>query len=249
MSIGAIAVLFIVGAAGGALNAVAGGGSFLFFPTVLFLGVPPVSANATTAVALWPAGLASSVAYRAHLPRDRRTLIVMAIMSALGGGVGARILLATSDATFAKLIPWLLLVAATVFTFGPRFTVQDRLRAPLWVGAIIQLLIASYGGYFGGGMGILMLATYTLMGMTNLHQMNALKIVASLVINGVALITFLVSGKVALEAVVPGALGAIVGGFFGADLARRVDPKIVRRLVLVVAWSLTTWFFVQTLRK
>jgi uncharacterized membrane protein YfcA len=216
---------------------------------MLFAGIPPVAANATTAVGLWPAGVASAYGYRAHLPRERKTAIVMVVASALGGGIGAKLLLVTSDETFAKLIPWLLLLAAAVFTFGPRFTKQERLRVPLAVGAIVQFVIASYGGYFGGGMGILMLATFTLMGMTHIHEMNALKIVLGIAINGVALVTFHVSGKVVLEAALPSAVGAIAGGFLGADLARRIDPKKVRLLVLVLAWSLTTWFFVQAVRK
>ncbi len=119
----AFLALFAAGTAGGALNAVAGGGSFIVFPTMLLLsGIGPVAANATTAVALWPAGLASAGAYREHLPRSRRTLLVLCAMSALGGGLGAKLLLVTSDQTFAKLLPLLMLAAASIFTFGPRFT-------------------------------------------------------------------------------------------------------------------------------
>lgn len=249
MTGGTLAIVFVVSAAGGALNSVAGGGSFLVFPTMLFAGIPAVAANATTAVALWPAGVTSAYAYRTHLPRDKKTTIAMCVASALGGGLGAKLLLVTSDETFARLIPWLLLLAAAVFTFGPRFTAQDRLRVPLWVGTIVQIFIASYGGYFGGGMGILMLATLTLMGMTNIHEMNALKVVLGIVINGVALVAFLLSGRVVMEVAVPGALGAVIGGFGGAALARRIDPKKVRRLVLVLAWGLTAWFFYQATRK
>lgn len=245
MSVAALAILFVVGAAGGALNSVAGGGSFLAFPTMLFVGIPPVAANATTAVALWPAGLTSAYAYRKHLPRERTHTIVMCAASGLGAWLGAKLLLVTSDATFARLVPWLLFVAALVFTFGPRFTSQSRVRVPLWAGAIVQLVIAAYGGYFGGGMGILMLATLTLMGMTHMHEMNALKVVLGIVINGIALVLFLLSGKVVMEAAIPTAAGALAGGFAGAALARRVDPKKVRKLVLVFAWALTAWFFAR----
>src|SRR5205085_9961072 len=108
----------------------------------------------------------------------------------------------------------------------------------------VQLVISTYGGYFGGGMGIMMLATFTLMGMTHMHQMNALKVILSLIINGVASVAFFVAHKVALDAALPCAVGAIAGGFGGAWLARRVDPKSVRVLVLVFAWCLTAWFFV-----
>jgi uncharacterized membrane protein YfcA len=243
----AIAILlFVVGALGGALNSVAGGGSFLAFPTILFAGVPPVAANATTAVALWPAGLTSLAAYRNHLAeQEKRTLTVLAIASALGGGVGAKLLLVTSDETFAKLVPFLLLAASLVFTFGPRLSRGKKRHVPLAVGAFVQLIIASYGGYFGGGMGILMLATMTLMGMDHIHRMNALKVVLGLLINGVALVFFLLSGKVDLGVALPTTLGALLGGWLGADIARRIDPKKVRVGVLVFAWCLTIFFFLR----
>jgi uncharacterized membrane protein YfcA len=259
-----MAVLFVAGAAGGALNSVAGGGSFIVFPTMLVLtGMGPVTANATTAVALWPAGLASIGPYRRHLPTDKRTLLIFSAMSLLGGGLGASLLLVTSDATFARILPGLMLAAASVFTFGPRFTKKKGLgdkdkkdkkgvegfRLPLLLGAIIQLLISTYGGYFGGGMGIMMLATFTLIGMTHIHEMNALKVVLGLLINGVASASFLFARKAVLLVALPVALGSIFGGWAGAALASRVDPKYVRGLVLIVAWSLTVWFFYRSLRR
>jgi len=237
-------LLFVAGAAGGALNSVAGGGSFIAFPTMLFAGVPPVAANATTAVALWPAGLTSVAAYREHVPRDRRFVIVLSVVAALGGGVGAKLLLFTSDETFARMIPFLMLAAALVFTFGPRLSKTTR-KLPLAVGALIQLVIASYGGYFGGGMGILMLATFTLLGMTHMHAMNALKVILGLLINGVASALFLLSGKVDLAVALPATLGALAGGWLGASYAKKIDPAKVRVGVLVVAWLLTAWFFVK----
>jgi uncharacterized membrane protein YfcA len=242
-------LLFAVGAAGGALNSVAGGGSFIVFPTLLLSGVSPVTANATTAVGLWPAGFSSTGAYREHLPKSRMTLGVLAAMSAIGGGLGATLLLVTSDSTFARLLPWLMLTAALIFTFGPRFTRRSVAAARgLVFGAVLQLVISMYGGYFGGGMGIMMLATFTLMGMTHMHEMNALKVVLALVINGVAVVSFVLARKVVWDAAVPVAIGAIAGGWAGASLARRIEPKHVRNLVLVVAWSLTCWFFYKSLR-
>lgn len=250
MSVAEIAFLFGAGALGGALNSVAGGGSFVVFPSMLVGGVAPVAANATTAVALWPAGVSSAFAYRKDIPRDRRLLAVLSIASALGGGLGAKLLLVTSDETFVRILPWLLLVASAVFTFGPRLSKRDRgLRLPLVVGGLVQLVISSYGGYFGGGMGILMLATYTLMGMRDIHAMNGLKTVLGTLINGVAIIAFFAAGKVVMSAAVPVALGSIVGGFGGAALARRVEAKRVRAFVLVVAWTMTAYFFYRAIRK
>lgn len=254
-------LLVLAGFAGGAINSVAGGGSFIVFPTMLLGGIGPVAANATTAVALWPAGLASLGAYRSHVTRDRTLLATLAVAAALGGGVGAKLLLVTSDSTFSRILPFLMLAAAVIFTFGPRVTrrallreeddsaISRTLRGPSLVfGALLQLVISTYGGYFGGGMGIMMLATFTLMGMTHMHEMNALKVILGLLINGVALVAFIVAGKCVWSAAIPVALGAVGGGWTGASIARRVAPKHVRRLVLVFAWSLTAWFFYRSLR-
>ena len=239
-------LLFAAGAVGGAVNAVAGGGSFLVFPSMLLVGVPPVAANATTAVALWPAGVASTIAYRKEIKAERKALVVLAIASALGGALGAALLLKTSDLTFTKILPLLMFAASAVFTAGPRLAQARKGAAlPLAAGALLQLLISSYGGYFGGGMGILMLATFTLMGMTHLHAMNGLKTLLGVLINGAANIAFFAAHKVVIAVAVPVAIGSIVGGFAGAAMARRVDPKKVRKLVLVFAWGLTLWFFAK----
>ncbi len=243
------ALLFLAGTVGGVINAVAGGGSFLVFPSLLVVGVPPVAANATTAVALWPAGIASTIAYRKDMTSNRTTMIVLGIASAVGGALGALLLLSTSDQTFTKILPVLMFSASFVFTLGPRLSkARKGAHVPLAVGAIVQLLIASYGGYFGGGMGILMLATFTLMGMTHLHSMNGLKTLLGLLINGAANIAFLLAHKVVFDVAAPVAVGSIVGGWVGASVARRMDPKYVRAFVLVFAWGLTAWFFVKAVR-
>lgn len=249
LSVTTAALLFAAGTAGGAINSVAGGGSFLVFPSLLLVGVPPVAANATTAVALWPAGIASTIAYRRDLPRERRSILVLAVASALGGTLGALLLLKTSDQTFTKILPLLMLAASVVFTLGPRVSRMHRGgHLPLAAGAFIQLLISTYGGYFGGGMGILMLATYTLMGMSNLHTMNGLKTLLGVLINGAANVAFFVAHKVVVAVAIPVAVGSIVGGWFGAAVARRLHPDRVRLFVLVFAWGLTAYFFVHALR-
>jgi uncharacterized membrane protein YfcA len=242
-------LLFFAAALGGALNSVAGGGSFIAFPALLFAHVPPVMANATNTVALWPAGLASAFAYRHDLPGPRSTLIVLSVASLFGGITGALLLLKTSESTFVHLLPWLLLVATVLFTFGKRLTSKIRAQGTspgaLAGVAVIQTVIAVYGGYFGGGMGILMLATMSVIGMTNIHAMNALKTILSSVINGVAVLAFIVAGAVAW---VPGSVmvvGGILGGYVGATLARRVAPERVRTFVGVVAWAMTIYFFVR----
>jgi uncharacterized protein len=233
---------------GGAINSVAGGGSFIAFPALLFAGVAPIPANATNTIALWPGSVASAVAYRRELHDVRRELPPLGVASLVGGAAGSALLLRTSDHTFVLLIPWLLLFATVLFSFGPALTrkIGGGAQAPLAVGIGAQLFIGLYGGYFGGGIGIMMLAVLSLLGMRDIHRMNSLKAVLGTLVNGVAVVAFVVAGAVAWA---PGAVmvvGGIAGGYAGAAIARRVEPDLVRRLVLVVAWSMTGYFFLRT---
>lgn len=245
----AYASLVLAGAIGGALNSVAGGGSFVVFPTLVLTGVTPVAANATTTLGLWPASTASAYAYRRELPKDRPLLVNLALASLVGGLLGALLLLHTSDATFARLVPVLIALAAALFTFGPR--VQKRLREGrkppsatrrLVVGAIAQLLIATYGGYFGGGMGILMLATFSLVGLTDMHAMNGLKNILGAVLNGVAIVAFVLAGEIRPWPALAVAIGGAAGGLGGASLARTLPAERVRSGVIVFAWAMAVYF-------
>lgn len=241
-------LLFFAAVAGGAINSVAGGGSFVAFPALLFAGVAPVPANATNTIALWPGSLASVLAYRRELGDVKRELFPLAIAALVGGLAGSLLLLRTSESTFVLLIPWLLLFATVLFTFGG--TVARKLtkgaRAPFGVAAVAQLAISVYGGYFGGGMGIMMLAVLTLLGMTHIHRMNALKSVLGTLINGVAVVAFIVAGAVVWAPGLVMIVGGIGGGYAGAALARRVSPAHVRRAVMVIAWGMTLYFFYRT---
>jgi uncharacterized membrane protein YfcA len=170
----------------------------------------------------------------------------------VGGLAGALLLLRTSDTTFALLVPWLIAVAAALFTFGPR--VQKALRARfgsdggtltarrIALGAFVQLGIATYGGYFGGGMGILMLATFSLIGLSDMHAMNGLKNVLGAVLNGVAIVAFLVAQEVRFIPALAVAIGGAIGGFGGASLARKLPAEHVRRGVIIVAWTMAAYF-------
>ncbi|MGD0529082.1 MAG: sulfite exporter TauE/SafE family protein [Polyangiaceae bacterium] len=243
-------LLFFAAVAGGAINSVAGGGSFVSFPALLFAGVAPVPANATNTIALWPGSLASILAYRRELGDVKRELLPLAIAAFVGGLAGSLLLLHTPESTFVLLIPWLLLFATVLFTFGG--AVSRRLtkgaRAPLGVAAVVQLAISVYGGYFGGGMGIMMLAVLTLLGMTHIHRMNALKNILGALINGVAVVAFILAGAIVWAPGVVMIAGGITGGYAGAAIARRVSPKYVRYVVMGIAWSMTAYFFVKTYR-
>ncbi len=244
-------LLLLFGAAfgGGALNSVAGGGSFLTFPALLFAGVPPLSANATSTVALWPGSVASTLGYRRELKGELGRLKVMLPLSLLGGLVGAVTLVRTPQDVFVYLIPFLLLVGTVVFTFGERLNrrLGGHARGTAGV-AVLQLLIAIYGGYFGGGMGLMMLAAFTLWGMTQIHEMNALKSALGVAINGIAIVAFVVAGQVDPAPAGVMVVGAAAGGFGGAWLARRYDAKKVRPLVVALGWAMTAVFFWRTFR-
>jgi uncharacterized protein len=237
----------VAAAAGGAINSVAGGGSFIAFPSLLFAGVAPIPANATNTVALWPASVASAFGYRRELGGVGRDLVSLGVAAFFGGLVGSILLLRTSEGAFVKLIPWLLLFATVLFSMGGVLRARPReVRRPTALAVFAEFAISVYGGYFGGGMGIMMLAVLTLLGMTDIHRMNAVKNVLAALINGVAVVAFIVAGAVRWAPGVVMIAGGIGGGYAGARIARRVEAKYVRWLVLGVAWTMTIYFFVKT---
>jgi uncharacterized membrane protein YfcA len=241
-------LLFIVAAFAGAINSVAGGGSFVTLPTLLYAGVTPVVANATSTMAMLPGSVASAVAYRRELQSRSEWLVALGLVSLVGGLLGGVLLVRTSDTSFMRLLPWLMLLAAVTFTFGNRVrrTLSlEHLQGNLLLVSIVQFVIAIYGGYFGGGMGIMMLASFALGGMLDIHEMNALKTFLGVAVNVLALGEFIVRGVVAWA---PGLImmaGAILGGYFGAVLARRMDPRWVRAVVIVIGWTMTIYFFIK----
>ena len=249
----ALPVLAVAAALGGALNAVAGGGSFVTFPALVFFGMSPIAANATSTVALWSSSIASAAAYRRDLENLRKNLPMLGAASLVGGGIGAWLLLQTHDVTFARIVPWLLLVATALFAIsGP---LVPRLRA-LGVGrggsgrmavalGLGQLIISIYGGYFGGGMGILMLAAFALCGQTDIHAMNGLKSILGALINGVAIVAFVIAGIVHWPEALTMAAGSAVGAYGGAALAHRLPTAVVRSLVIAIGTAMAVWFFLR----
>lgn len=238
--------LFFAAAAGGALNAVAGGGSFITLPALMWAGVSPVAANATSTLAMWPGSVASAVGYRREIRTTTRLLLALGSVSLVGGLAGAVLLIRTSDTSFLRLLPWLMLVAAATFTFGGRLRQSQHPRR-MAVILLVQFAIAIYGGYFGGGMGIMMLATMSIAGMTDIHEMNGLKSMLAVAINGVALVEFVTTGAVAWRPGVVMIAGAVTGGYAGAAVARKISSRWVRRLVIGIGWSMTLYFFARQL--
>jgi uncharacterized membrane protein YfcA len=259
--------LFAVAFLAGALNAVAGGGSFLTLPSLIYAGVAPVAANATSTFALWPGSVASSFAYRREVVSARGWLLSLGAVSLVGGLLGALLLVRTSDASFIRLLPWLMLLAAVTFTFGGTVTARLRRRRPgaepfsgpaaasapehrggsivPWWAFPLQLVIAIYGGYFGGGIGIMMLASLAIAGMIDMHEMNGVKTVLAVAINGIAMAEFVLAGSIAWLQGFLMMAGGIAGGYVGASFARQLPPRAVRSFVIVVAWVMTVYFFAR----
>jgi uncharacterized protein len=250
LTLQSVIFLFFAGALGGALNAVAGGGSFIAFPALLFTGVPPIPANATNTIALWTAAAASGGAYRRRLDMPRRVMVPLLAVSLMGGLAGAVLLLKTPAHTFMRVLPWLTLGATLLFAFGKKLArgrksaIGHEASAAALTGAtLFQLVVAVYGGYFGGGMGIVMLAMLAALGMTDIHAMNALKSVMGFVINGVAVVAFIVARAVYWKHSVVMIVGGILGGYLGAHYAQKVPQVWIRMLVVVVGAGMTGYFF------
>jgi hypothetical protein len=250
MTLAQAVLLGVAALLAGALNAVAGGGSFLTFPALIFAGVPPLVANATSTAAVWPAAVASAIGYREEVREERALALRLGLVSAVGGVLGAVGVIGTPQEVFVAVLPFLLLTATLVFTFGDLLRARvERLGAPpLWVVAALQLVVATYGGYFGGGMGLMMLALFSLLGPRHIHAMNALKSVLGVAINATALATFVVAGKVDWPRALLMAAAATSGGYLGARLARRVPARQAKLGVIALGWLITAVFFWRTYR-
>jgi uncharacterized protein len=247
--------LFFAGALGGAINAVAGGGSFVAFPALLFTGVPPVPANATNTLALWMGTTASGGAYRMRLNIPRRVMIPLIVASVIGGLAGAILLIKTPGQTFLKVLPWMLLGATLLFAFGKHLTGRisarishDSSDAAVAGASIVELFVAFYGGYFGGGIGIMNLAMLAAMGMTDIHAMNKLKVLLGSVINGVAAATFVITRAILWPQAIVMTAGSVMGGVTSAHYAQKLPQSWIRGFVILVGAGMTVYFFVRGYR-
>jgi uncharacterized membrane protein YfcA len=240
----------------GVMNAMAGGGSFLSFPAMLGMGIPPVEANATNTVALWPGQLTSVAALRGDLRKDLLPAVLTTTI--IGGAAGAEVLLHTRQQTFLRLIPWLILIGTLLFgVSGPVSTWLRRRSAhaaleghahterpisfiPLCLGL---LPVCFYIGYFGAGAGFLIMTTLALFGVEDMHQLNAMKVFAACLSNLVATITFIITGAVLWHYCLIAMVFAALGGYIGAKWARRTNPKVLRAIVVVTGCMVAAYFF------
>jgi uncharacterized membrane protein YfcA len=230
----------------GAMNSVAGGGSFLSCPALLFAGVAPISANATNNAAMWVGTIGSARGFHEEISEHRALLLPVVIASIAGSLIGACLLLATPQTLFVRLIPWLLLFATSLFAVSPllkRKSPGAPRHAPWQIA--LQFAVAVYGGYFGAGMGIMMLAVLAFSGLPSLNAQNAIKNVLSVTINGVALVPFVIARAVDWRFALPMAAIALLGGYFGARFFRRIPAPISRALVVAIGAAMTIVLFTR----
>ncbi len=241
-------LLIVAALAAGLINSVAGGGMFIAFPALVFTGVPSIIANASSTVAVFPGVLTSAWAYREDFRKSKDfPFVALLITSLLGGMAGALLLLFTPQHTFDSVMPWLMLGATLLFAFGPRLA--PMLKRWFHIGpvtvVVIQIPIAIYGGYFGGAIGILMLATWAMYGLNDIHVMNANRTVMGAAANVLAIALFAFAHKIYWPQTIVMLLGTSIGGYYGARMVKKVNPVYVRAFVTFVSTVITIVFFLR----
>jgi uncharacterized membrane protein YfcA len=236
------------GVLAGAMNALAGGGSFVTLPTLIAAGVPSVAANASSTVALFPGGAASAWVYRDGLTQVCGVPLRPTLIATLAGGLlGAVLLLSTPTTLFDRVLPWLLLAATVMLAFGPRIgpAIRSRFRAGLFTVLLIQFLLGIYGGYFGGAVGLMMMAAWALLDGAEVKTLNAPRTFLVTAANGVAVLCFVFAGALRWPETLTMAAGALLGGYGGARVGKRLPAVVVRLATVLLAVAMTAVFFVR----
>jgi uncharacterized membrane protein YfcA len=240
-------LLFIAGCIGGILNAIAGGGTLVTFPVLVLTGIPSVPANATSAVALLPAFLGSIASYRLHFKSIAQSLKILIPVSLLGGIIGSILLVSTPSEDFDIIAPFLILFATLLFM--AQDAIFRKIHPQWFLGAfLIQFLISLYGGYFGAGLGILMLASLGMLGYTDIHHMNTLKVILGFLINSIAAIYFILSGIIYWEQAGIMAAGALLGGYGGAWFAQKLTHDQVKTIITIIGLIISGIMFYEQIR-
>jgi uncharacterized membrane protein YfcA len=243
-----IFLLVSAGLGAGIINAIAGGGSFLTFPALVFTGVPTIAANATSAVAVFPGYLSGALGFVSELKSyPRSQILILIALSVLGGVLGSLLLLVTPASVFSFVIPWLLGFATLLFAFGKQVSqwAESRSKKGGLAGHFATLVVCIYGGYFNGGLGIVLLALFSGLGMRDLNLMNGLKNVMSFVLSGASVVTFALAGIVVWPQAIIMMFATTIGGYIGAKLARRMSAKLVRTIVVVIGAAMTAIFWAR----
>lgn len=247
-----VPILFLAGFIGGMLNSIAGGGTFITFPALLFVGVPPVSANATNTFASCSGYISGAYAFRSELWAHRGELLKFILVGVFGGIIGAWLLLQTPEALFREAIPWLLLIATILLIVGDKLNALSRRvaanhRHASRLGNLLLLLLLTgvcvYGGFFNAGLGIILLSYLALAGHTDINRMNGIKLLTSSFVSLVAIALFIHQGAIAWSEGVSVLLGTMVGGYIAARISRQLPQQYVRAFVIVASISITAYFF------
>lgn len=240
-------LLTIAALCAGVLNAIAGGGSFLTFPALVFIGVPPIAANATSAVAVFPGYLSGALGFAHEIKSiKRKTLYTLIALSIIGGVAGSVLLLVTPSHVFRFIVPWLLLFATLLFAFDKHLRRLSAGKAPSGLGSTIAtLLVTTYGGYFNGGLGIVLLSLLSGLGYRDINQMNGLKNLLSFILSSASVLTFALAGVVVWKYATLMMIAATLGGYLGARLARRLPISAIRAIVIIVGFGMTAAFFLR----
>lgn len=246
-------LLLAAGLLGGVINSIAGGGSFITFPALLLVGVPPIAANASNTFAACAGYISGTWALRSEIHTPRKKLILLSILSAIGGGVGAYLLTITDDQSFEAAIPWLLMFATIVFAFGSQLNraLQHWSQKKPHLGLIHLLLmqvifigVSVYGGFFNAGLGIIILSYLSLAGHTQINEMNGLKLLFSTTISLCAILLFLLNDLIAWQETLAVLVGTLIGGYLAGHLSKKLPQAIVRRAILVASMGITGYFFI-----
>ncbi len=246
MTLFEILMLMAAGVVGGSVNAIAGGGTFFTFPVLIAAGLDPLTANASNAVAIFPGSAAAVPAYKEEL-RRAENLVQRGVIAAFGALLGAGMLLWAGGAAFAKLVPFLIFTATLLFAFGPAIrglAEKAKSHSPFFNGAI-EFLFAVYGGYFGAGLGILLMASLTIVGVRDIQMANAQKNLISTIISTISVSIFIFAGVIAWPQTLSVLVGAIFGGYMGARVARKVPAKVLRAVVISIGLGLSVFYFMK----
>ncbi|MFH4964059.1 sulfite exporter TauE/SafE family protein [Gaetbulibacter sp. M235] len=250
MDIFTLTMLLLASILGSSLNAVAGGGGFITYPSLIFSNIPNLNANGISTVALWPGNITSAVAYRKDIELSRKLILYFVMSISLGGFVGAYLFLNTSSTLFSIFVPFFLLFTWLLFVFSKTirnyfssYLTDLHFITPNYFHIVFMFFIGIYGGYFGAGLGMIILTAFSLLGLKKLNEMNGIKVILVSFNNGIAALTYIFSGIVIWQYTLVMIIGALIGGFYGAKLTRQINQNFLHNFVIVIGAIITLIFF------
>ena len=232
----------------GIINSIAGGGSFLTFPALVFTGVPTIAANATSAVAVFPGYLSGALGFAKELKEYPKSKFLLLITLSIMGGIGGSLLLLITPASvFSYIIPWLLGFATLLFAFGDFVAkwAKKNSNSNGFLGNLTTLVVCIYGGYFNGGLGIILLALFSTLGMRDIHLMNGLKNIMSFALSAASVVTFAIAGIVFWQQAIIMMIAATIGGYFGVVVARKLSKDTIRMIIVIIGLIMTVIFGIK----